>query len=172
MWFTRGDYHTVEYSSNRDFKNSPFPYNAHLEGINTQVPKPYFQTTEAAIRENHQSHADAMSYFNGDYTLDLAAKVFVEWRALSTRFLAGTSGAGVIIQRRRDRSIEPRQGPQMSVSTRPFQHGPEGFHAVRVHRVAHIFGVIDSLMGESRISCCLVRAARRRPEPCAQMTNP
>lgn len=58
-------YHTAEYSSNKDFKEQPYPYDAHLEKIKSTDSNGLLKTTEEAIRENNQSRAAAAIHLYG-----------------------------------------------------------------------------------------------------------
>ncbi|HIL69295.1 MAG TPA: hypothetical protein EYG38_05540 [Verrucomicrobia bacterium] len=59
-------YHTAEYSSNKDFKDAPFPHVAHLEQIKARDPEALLKATESAIRENNQSRAAAAIHLYGE----------------------------------------------------------------------------------------------------------
>jgi hypothetical protein len=58
-------YHTAEYSSNKDFKERPYPYDTHLAKITSTDPAVLLKTTEEAIRENNQSRAAAAIHLYG-----------------------------------------------------------------------------------------------------------
>jgi hypothetical protein len=59
-------YHTAEYSSNKEFKEEPFPYKTHLNLFKTHNPKVLLMIAERAIRENDQSNAAAAIHIYGE----------------------------------------------------------------------------------------------------------